>query len=212
MKFFPNKDEKQMLAEQKMFEQEQKKRTAQDSLQYDISQQQLFDSLGEGDTTDLVSVTLDPTNLIKDIENLLRGRVYVGHSLETGKPQYRQNGEQVMNEIGINAVLQEIIARVNKVTTLSAITQDEKSKIMFIIHKQLALLLAANHKRFEVHKSRRSQVLWQISHFVYFNISRAVGGIERRELYGRHRAIEHLQRTEQSQQPSKLPIFGGFNQ
>jgi len=210
MGFF-SRSNKQLAQEEAMIQNIQRKQIANEGLRYDIAQQQIFDSMGERENADLVGITLDSTNIIKDIENQLRGRVHIGYDVETGRPRYAQITSPVMNEIGINAILQEIVSRVNKVGTMGAISQEEKNKIMFVIHKQITLLLASNHKTFGVEKTRRSNVVWQISNLIFLNLSRAVGGIERRELYGRHRAIEHLQRTEHGNPANKTPIFGGFN-
>lgn len=177
-----------------------------DDINRDLNQFSMYQSLDDDDKTGVVSTTLDNSSIIREIENVLRGRILtVGVD---GKTHAVQVCEPVMNEAGIQSVLQEIIPRVGKNAILASLSEDDARKMADTCHTNLALLFAANSRRFNIDKSRRTNVLWQISNMIFLSLSRSIHGAERKEVYGHTKAVEHRSTTEQGTPDRRIKVLG----
>lgn len=179
-----------------------------DQLKEDYTQSQIYDAL-EAENDDLLSTTLDNSRIITELENALRGRIQVKNP-KGGGFVWKQICDPVMNEEGIQSVLQVVVTKIGKNVILANIDSEDLERVMIRIHKNLVILFATNTRRFGIDKGRRTTVLWDVSMLVYFSLTRAVGAAERKDVYGRTKAIEHLQRSERGEAIDKKRwgIFG----
>lgn len=180
-------------------------------LERDASQSLLFDQIPD-DTGDLLNITLDNRQLLMQFENTLRGRIEV-EDPKTREPRYVQVFQPVMNEEGIQMVLQLLSGFINKNTILANMTLTQVKSFWKYMMKALIGLMANNTTRFQVDVGRRSVVVRDIGTIMFQAMSRSVGAQERRDVYGRTKSIEHFQKTQGTVgvQKNKFSLFGGTN-
>lgn len=189
--------------------------------QNQIQQRQSYQDQSElynqqGDDSDyqahLLKITLDMGNQIKDIENFLRRRVLVTDEI-TGKLKYNNLGKPALNDSGIQHLLLVVSGYINRSTVMAYISAKEKEKISYAVAIDVLEILIMNEKEYEVQWNMASHLPRQLGDQVGLVLSRAIDRSEAKDIYGRHKAIDHtmLGDTRITMPKKSFGVFGGNN-
>lgn len=159
-------------------------------------------------------ITVDNKRIIDEFKNRLQGYTLRPRiNVETGEVNgYDKDrfGDPVMNEEGINHLCGLFEFTLNKAIMLSNIpTKDEKwiKNNCRVFWRTIALQLAVNAEKWNVDRSRRDSIPYEMANQLYFTIMRAYDDGERRKLYPGQRNITTTMINPAATQ-EKRPIIG----
>lgn len=177
-------------------------------LEADLRSEQMYNSFDDGVVgRDLLATTLDSSSLLIELENKLKGRIQVLD--DVGRPVWKQITTPVMNEEGINAILQVLMMFLDRNQVLANLTDEMINQHM----EELTILVygavAENRKKWGGDLSRLSLIIFGVLSTIKNQMTRARDRAEGRDVYGRTKAIEHFQRT--SSDGSSMGLLGRRN-
>jgi len=187
----------------------EKRYLANEALKSDVQTQQLYDALESINDNDLLSTTLDSSYLLVELENKLKGRIQVWDDNKQSL-EWQQLTAPVMNDEGINAVLQEVMVRTGRDMILANLDANEVRSRMKRLIINVTCMIMAKSNSFGIDRVRRSNVCDMIYSIVHNHMTRSIGRAEGRDVYGRTKAIEHLQRSfADKESKGAFGLFGG---
>lgn len=177
--------------------------------------QPMYASWEAEDMTGTAGIALDNSSLLIQIQSFLSGTEPVEVTdPKTGKKKFvwQQIAEQKMNKKGVNSIILELRARLDKNTIMTFIPNyDELMKFMEYFSVNFALFIAQNTDEFEIKDNYQSQVCDFIVDQVYITLLRGLEGNEKQGIYKQVRRIEHSQTALNSpQMMQKIPSGGIF--
>lgn len=190
--------------EEARMKQEYERQRAREDLQTAYTNEQIFNGLSE-ENNDFLQITLDNSNVLQQVEMHLRGQVYATN--KEGSRVKIQKFPPVLNEEGVQSMMQALSPRIGKNVIMANLTQEAVTKITVGVARTTIQQLMAYSDKYELDRVKRSSLVLEICDMVYFSLTRALARAEAKEVYGRTKAIEHLQRT-QAEESKKG--FGGF--
>lgn len=149
------------------------------------------------DLTGTVGVALDNSSLLIQIQSFLSGTQLIEKTdPKTGNKVtvWEQIAEPKMNKKGINSILLELRARLDKNTIMTFIPNfDEVNKFMLHFSTNLVLFLGENIEDFEIRDGSLSQISDFIVDQVYITLLRGLQGNEKQGVYKQFKRIENAQ-------------------
>jgi hypothetical protein len=176
--------------------------------------QPMYASWEAEDMTGTAGIALDNSSLLIQIQSFLSGTEPVEVTDKTGKKKFvwQQIAEPKMNKKGVNSIVLELRARLDKNTIMTFIPNyDELMKFMEYFSVNFALFIAQNTDEFDIKDNYQSQVCDFIVDQVYITLLRGLEGNEKQGIYKQVRRIEHSQTALNSpQMMQKIPSGGIF--
>lgn len=149
------------------------------------------------DLTGTAGIALDNSSLLIQIQSFLSGTQLVEMKDEkTGKKkvEWQQIAEPKMNKKGVNSILLELRARLDKNTIMTFFPNyDELMRFMLDFSINMDVFLGQNQEEFEIKDNYISQVCDFIVDQVYITLLRGLEGNEKQGIYKQVRRIEHSQ-------------------
>lgn len=130
---------------------------------------------------------LDPEDVIQEIEYSLKNYVKINGSWQAND----FNAKPMMTNEGISCFLQIIRSYSNKINLLGNIDEEQINMIMRDVCKTLRVFLVANHKRFEIEKSKFDQIKLNAENHIYILLSRPKNNGERLRWMKTQQVIEN---------------------
>lgn len=136
------------------------------------------------------------SDILDNIQHQLRGETAI--YLPDGSVKYKKLGKDpILNEYGINQLMNYLNSVLNKNTILSCFTHDEIYIKMNTIYKELALLIRLSYKTWDLKKSHRTTLLIAITDQIHGAFSRAWDGREADQLSTQHQRVDTFAHAEQ---------------
>lgn len=149
------------------------------------------------DMTGTVGVALDNSSLIIQIQSFLSGTQLVEIKDEkTGKKKFewQQIAEPKMNKKGVNSIVLEIRARLDKNTIMTFFPNyDELMRHMLDFSINMTIFIGQNAEEFEIKDNYMAQVCDFIVDQVYITLLRGLEGNEKQGVYKQFKRIENAQ-------------------
>lgn len=121
---------------------------------------------------------LTPEDIITELENDLRGMTF-DHKEE----KFITTGATPsLNEMGIREIVSIVRSKINKITFLSNLDQEDVTQITLDVNLSLISLLFSKFDDFELKKENIEIILDQVVHLVYMGLMRAYNEGERKFL------------------------------
>lgn len=141
---------------------------------------------------------LTPEDIITELENDLRGMTY-NHKEE----KFVKTGAiPSLNERGIREIISIVRSKINKITFLSNLDQEDIRQITLDVNLSLISLLFSKFDDFELKKENLEIILDQVIHLVYMGLMRAFNEGERKFLGKSEKRMEVF-KTDSSQSQGK---------
>lgn len=129
---------------------------------------------------------LNPDEVVQKIESYLRGGENVStydNDTKKIKTQFIKHGEAIMNEKGIQSVMNTIKSAINHMTVQANFTEKQYKNYLYKMHHELALKLIRSKKEFEIKSiSTYHDIINNIMFFVEPFMSRTINNLEREGL------------------------------
>jgi hypothetical protein len=163
----------------------------------------VFQSMMNDDNKEIVSITLDNTSMLVNLELYLRGlQPFTVIDKTTGeeRTEYRPVTDPCMNEKGVQAVLREVRLLTDKNTILAFIKDEARlNQLTRNAARSIGLLLTANYDEFEIKDTQADALFWAIVRTMYFSMSRGLAGGESKKVYKDTKRVENVSMVQHDQ-------------
>jgi hypothetical protein len=172
---------------------------AQMAQPFDPSAMQLLNAPQGSANAQIAEFATSNDDIIEYIKEELRGyRIIRKYNMETKQEENTRQpfGVSVMNDEGINEVCRILRMFLSKPFLLSNFEKEDRYRIdmmMMILWKKLAAKFATCADKYELDRSKRSDLAFSIVSIVYMNVMRSYEDGERPRMYGSHKTINSIQ-------------------
>ena len=123
---------------------------------------------------------MDPKDILKDIENALKGRRF-----DEKEGKYIDSKDPLMNENGVMAIMNLIMkSRINRNAFLTNLDSIEVRFILKKLLKDLADKLFMDYELYDINENNLNLIIDLVEDTVLFSLNRAIGQGERKFLGG----------------------------
>lgn len=154
--------------------------------------------------TELLKWQLSGADLIDEIKNRLRG-----FTKDEEKNEWIKECEPLLNDQGISNIIAILNSYgINKNTILSTLEESMVYKMMKDLDKDIAVVFVIKHDDFAIPMENMTVVKNACCHQVYFAMTRAINGAEKKFLTSTERRTYNYNPQQESQQQKKGGFFG----
>jgi hypothetical protein len=139
-------------------------------------------------TKPVAETNLAEVDAKREMEEMAMG--WRGYVYDTDISSWVPSSPPMINEIGINALINYIKSNVNKITMSTSISEEFAHKYTLYIMRTINGWLADKRRVWGIHFCDLSPISTQIDGFVFFTVSKSIGDKQRDHVTNRTRITE----------------------